>query len=116
MPCWGSSGDSTDYSIDVERLKERLQELQVTHIYIDWAEIARYRSPGNYGFSEPVTPDVFETLVTSQVLDPIFNWELSWKQLPLSSRQVFRDWQGLADTEIEDTSLTAIVHSLYAVR
>ena len=116
MTCWVSSGDSTDYSIDVERLKERLQELQVTHIYIDWAEIARYRSPGNYGFSEPVTPDLFETLVTSQVLDPIFNWELSWKQLPLSSRQVFRDWQGLADTEIEETSLTAIVHSLYAVR
>lgn len=50
--------------------KERLESLRaagVTHVYVDWSEIARYRSPGNYGFSELVTPDlVHRELVREQ--------------------------------------------------
>jgi hypothetical protein len=41
----------------------------VTHIYVHWGEIARYRSPGNYGFTEFVQPAVFDWLVEQDVLE-----------------------------------------------
>ena len=42
----------------------------ITHVYVDWAEIDRYRRPGNYGFTAFETPDVFAALVDAGVLDP----------------------------------------------
>lgn len=47
-------------------IAERLGD--VAYIYVNWAEIARYRSPGNYGYSEFVQPAVFEELVDRGVL------------------------------------------------
>jgi len=35
----------------------------ITHIFVDWNEIARYRSPGNYGYTDYVTPELFERWV-----------------------------------------------------
>lgn len=32
------------------------ESLQISHIYVNWAEIERYRRPGNYGFTDYVTP------------------------------------------------------------
>jgi hypothetical protein len=47
-----------------------LQTLGVTHVYVDWFEVERYRSPGNYGFTPFVTPAVFAGLVEAGVLKP----------------------------------------------
>jgi hypothetical protein len=47
-----------------------LHELGVTHVFVDWFEIERYRSPGNYGFTPFVTPEEFSKLVTAGVLGP----------------------------------------------
>ncbi|SIO59069.1 hypothetical protein SAMN05444166_5914 [Singulisphaera sp. GP187] len=41
----------------------------ITHVYVDWFEIERYRSPGNYGFTPYVTPELFAGLVAAGVLD-----------------------------------------------
>jgi 4-amino-4-deoxy-L-arabinose transferase-like glycosyltransferase len=46
-----------------------LRERGVTHVYVDWKEIRRYREPGNYGFTDFVTPDRFAEWVKSGVLD-----------------------------------------------
>jgi len=43
----------------------------ISHVYVDWGEIGRYRSPGNYGFTEFVQPAVFRRLVEQGVLDPL---------------------------------------------
>lgn len=40
---------------DAER-RARLNQRGVSHVYVDWAEIARYRQPGNYGFTQYITP------------------------------------------------------------
>ncbi|MFM7074362.1 MAG: hypothetical protein ACKO38_21445 [Planctomycetota bacterium] len=32
------------------------REAHITHVFIDWSELARYRSPGNYGHSSVATP------------------------------------------------------------
>ncbi|MCH5376650.1 MAG: hypothetical protein JJ992_22015 [Planctomycetes bacterium] len=37
---------------------EILKSHHIAYIYFDWSEIARYRSPGNYGFSEWITPEL----------------------------------------------------------
>ncbi len=51
-----------------ERVGEELRRRGITHIYVDWSEIDRYRSPGNYGFTPFVTPEVFDRLVDAGVL------------------------------------------------
>ena len=49
-------------------IRERLRG--VAFVYVNWGEIVRYRSPGNYGFSDFVQPAVFERLVAEGVLGP----------------------------------------------
>jgi len=51
-------------------VRAELARLGVTHVYVDWFEIERYRSPGNYGFTPFVTPGLFDRLVEGGVLAP----------------------------------------------
>ena len=48
----------------------RLRKRGITHVYVDWAEIARYRRPGNYGFTDFETPELFDDLVRAGLLGP----------------------------------------------
>jgi hypothetical protein len=41
----------------------------ITHVYVDWGEVARYRR--TYGFTEFVEPAVFAQLVAGGVLAPL---------------------------------------------
>ncbi len=43
---------------DAAQRRAQLRERGVSHIYVDWAEIERYRQPGNYGFTDYVTPEL----------------------------------------------------------
>ncbi len=47
-----------------------LLDAGITHVYVDWAEIERYRKPGNYGFTDFETLEVFDRLVGLGVLGP----------------------------------------------
>ena len=51
-------------------IHQALLARQITHVYVDWAEIARYRKPGNYGFTDFETPELFDGLVRAGVLGP----------------------------------------------
>ncbi|UUO07599.1 glycosyltransferase family 39 protein [Blastopirellula sp. J2-11] len=51
--------------------KEILHARKVSHVYVNWNEIARFRSPGNYGFAELVTPEFIAELVAQNVLRPV---------------------------------------------
>lgn len=53
-----------------EEVRRELHRRKITHVYVDWPEIRRYRSPGNYGFSSFVVPEVFDRLVAGGVLEP----------------------------------------------
>jgi len=53
-----------------EEVRRALEARGVSHVYVDWSEIDRYRSPGNYGFTPFVTPEVFARLVEAGVLGP----------------------------------------------
>jgi hypothetical protein len=50
--------------------KAALHAAGITHIAVDWGELARYRSPGNYGYSNFPTKELFDRLVAEGVLKP----------------------------------------------
>lgn len=56
-----------------ESQKRALEIMGVTHVLVNWLEIDRYRSPGNYGFSDwPQRGDI-DGMVESGVLEPMEN-------------------------------------------
>ncbi|MGE3820419.1 MAG: hypothetical protein AB7I30_13475 [Isosphaeraceae bacterium] len=52
-----------------EEVRMALLERGVDYVYVDWFDIERYRSPGNYGFTDWVRPDEFDRLVKAGVLE-----------------------------------------------
>jgi hypothetical protein len=52
-----------------KEISEALRSRGITHVYVDWSEISRYRSPGNYGFTPFVTLEFFQGLVNAGVLE-----------------------------------------------
>jgi hypothetical protein len=53
-----------------EEVQAAFAERDIRYVYVHWGEIARYRSPGNYGFTGFVQPEVFQRLVGAGVLEP----------------------------------------------
>lgn len=51
-------------------IQDELDRLGVGYVYVNWSEIGRYRSPGNYGFTDFITPELFDTLIKQGVLRP----------------------------------------------
>ena len=47
---------------------ERLRQSGVTHVFVNWSEVLRYREPGSYGYTDFVTPRRLRDLVTDGVL------------------------------------------------
>jgi 4-amino-4-deoxy-L-arabinose transferase-like glycosyltransferase len=54
-----------------EEIRRALAEENISYVYVHWGEIWRYRSPGNYGFTDFVQQAVFEDLVEQRVLEPL---------------------------------------------
>jgi len=48
-----------------------LAKNKISHVYVHWGEIARYRSPGNYGFTDYVIREVFDELASQGILKKI---------------------------------------------
>ena len=51
-----------------EQIRQALAERHISHVYVDWSEVARYRSPGNYEMTKFIEPEVFARLVMAGVL------------------------------------------------
>ena len=55
----------------IDRQRQNLESLGVTHVMIHWSEIARYRSPGNYGFSSYVQRELLQEMVDQGLLERV---------------------------------------------
>jgi hypothetical protein len=55
---------------DPAAAKAALRAAGITHVGVDWDELKRYRSPGNYGYSDFPTKELFDQLVAEGVLKP----------------------------------------------
>ena len=51
-----------------DQLRDALADRDISHIYVNWREVARYRSPGNYGITRFLEPGIFDHLVDAGVL------------------------------------------------
>ena len=66
--------DNANQMRSPEAIRKRLKEADVSYIIVNWAELSRFRSPGNYGYtSELVQPEVFERLVRLGILQRVSN-------------------------------------------
>lgn len=52
-----------------DEIRAALHARGITHILVDWAEIARHRKPGGYGFSDFVRPEVFSRWASAGVIE-----------------------------------------------
>lgn len=48
-----------------------LKEHRITHVLIQWTEIDRYRSVGNYGFSTWPTRQAIDRLIANRIVEPM---------------------------------------------
>jgi len=53
-----------------DQRRAALRQRSISHVFVDWSWIDRYRSPGNYGFTDYVQPKLLDELVAQGVLLP----------------------------------------------
>jgi 4-amino-4-deoxy-L-arabinose transferase-like glycosyltransferase len=75
-------------------VQARLKREGITHIYVNWLEILRYRSPGNYGYTDFVRPELFVELQEMGILDQ------AWRTAdPMPDRnQIDKSWAAEMET------------------
>ncbi|MCH2202708.1 MAG: hypothetical protein MK102_12110 [Fuerstiella sp.] len=76
----------------------------VTHVYVNWLEILRYRGHGNYGYTEYVTPARLKTLEEGGVLSsPTDLTHGLWNNLQKQEQDNISDWPGSEDLLTTDS-------------
>ncbi len=65
-------GETFSGILDPALIKSRLHEKNISLILVDYNELNRFRSPGNYGYSDPeINEDLFNQLEKAGVLAPL---------------------------------------------
>jgi 4-amino-4-deoxy-L-arabinose transferase-like glycosyltransferase len=68
--CAARPGDPAGELQGASAIRQKFAAEGVTHVYVSWREIVRYRAPGNYGYSAFVTPERFSALQRLGILGP----------------------------------------------
>ncbi len=55
---------------DAASIQKKFADEGITHVYVNWNWILRYRSPGNYGYTDFVTPERFAEVQRMGILGP----------------------------------------------
>jgi 4-amino-4-deoxy-L-arabinose transferase-like glycosyltransferase len=90
----GEASDGAELR-EAESIQKVLADEGITHVYVCWREILRYRSPGNYGYSEFVTPERFGALRRMRILNaplPLPQAVNDLDHLDPAQRQVIERW------------------------
>jgi len=94
-------------------LLEEFRRRGVTHVYVNWAEILRYRLPGSYGYSEFVQPSRFTEMVELNVLRPpaglLFR---NWSDLSESEQNTIRAWNRFEQLRNGDVLMTGQLYEV----
>ncbi|MFY9255641.1 MAG: hypothetical protein WAO83_19460 [Fuerstiella sp.] len=76
-----------------EEIRATLNTHEVTHIYVNWSEILRYRL--TYGFTKYVTPERFTRLVEAGVLNPgVPMTSIKFDDLSEQQQTEIKSWPG----------------------
>lgn len=86
------------------QVRDELVARRISHVFVHWGEIARYRRPGNYGFPSSIQPKLFAELVSRGVLEPPM-------MLPLHPGHIYpvRSDQQLQTAGVEDSQKPILV-------
>lgn len=97
------SGDRRMRSPD--EVGREFHERGVTHVYVNWLEIKRYRQPGSYGYTNYDSPGRLQELVTAGVLQPPTDLSrMLWDDLSESDQRMIENWPGFEDL-ISETAM-----------
>ena len=61
--------DAGQPTAPADEVCRRLREARVTHVFVNWSEVLRYRE--TYGYTDYVTPDRIDQLVSAGALSPV---------------------------------------------
>ncbi len=85
----------------VDTIRDTLSENGITHVYVNWSEVLRYRL--TYGFTDYVTPDRFARLQEMQILlAPNTMSYQKWNDLTKQEREEVLSWNG-GDALLDDS-------------
>lgn len=62
-------------------IRKKFKAEHIAYVYVNWAEVLRYRKPSSYGYTDFVTPGKFEKLVKENVLLPPLPNHFSYRKL-----------------------------------
>ncbi len=78
-----------------DEIRAVFAEQQITHVYVNWLEILRYRSPGSYGYTDYVQPSRFSQLVSAGLLaEPQTLSARDWDSFSPAEQAVIESWDG----------------------
>ena len=77
----------------IRQLAERFYGENISHVFVNWQEILRYRQPGSYGYTDYVTRERFVELVDAELLRaPRTLLALPLEQLSEADRALIEKW------------------------
>ena len=81
-----------------DAVRQMFAEKGVTHVYVNWLEILRYRQDGSYGYTEYVTPQRLKQLTDTGVLSQPSDLDHRlWEDLSDRDRDHISNWPGYRD-------------------
>ncbi|MFN9718615.1 MAG: hypothetical protein ACK58L_07985, partial [Planctomycetota bacterium] len=81
--------------LPTDTIRATLKEQGITHVFVHWGEILRYRKPGSYDYTAYVQPDRFKKLVEQDVLSsPQVLAARSWADMSPRDQQIVSSWPG----------------------
>ena len=80
-------------------IRAELHKRGITHVYVNWLEILRYRQPGSYTYTDYVTPARLRQLVDAKVLSAPKSLlpNRKWDDRSESDRNIIAGWPGYKD-------------------
>ncbi len=110
---WCAAGGSPDFPLKPsEQILQEFRAHGVTHLYVDWSWILRYREPYNYGYTDFVTPARLNQLQELGILDrPLrLPFPVGTRSLSDTVKQQLIDWHAteLISRNIDPPSYQAI--------
>jgi hypothetical protein len=90
---WFAESTGADGQFEIRptaEIRRTLRDAGITHVFVNWAEILRYRAPGSYGYTDFALPGTFHRLVGMELLQPIaLRHEECLARVPDNMRQEF---------------------------
>ena len=90
-----------------EQTLQKLHEHGITHIFVNWGAVLRYRM--TYGYTEYVDPTRFQRLLDDGVLrSRRVLLQQPWKTLSDAEQTMVKSWRGYDQLTPDDTSLSVV--------